>query len=297
MTVGLHAFAEDAERAGRLALALGVPLRLIGCHTFPDAETLVTVLGADRVVLVYRSLDRPNDKLFPLIQACDAWRRTGVERLVLVAPYLAYMRQDAVFAAGQCLSRDVLGRLLGDRFDRIVTVEPHLHRTGDLFEVFGVETTALAAAADLAEALVELLAGARNLIVVGPDAESQAWTERLAARLEAPAVTFQKIRHGDAHVDLALDEAVDVTGRPVVLVDDICSSGATLVGAIERLKHRGAARIVVAVVHALFTDETERRLRAAGADDILSSESCPHPTNRVPLTALLAQALVQELAR
>ncbi|MCI3134154.1 ribose-phosphate diphosphokinase [Phenylobacterium aquaticum] len=292
MSTGLHAFAEDAERAGRLADALGVPLRLIDSHAFPDGETLVTVQGADRRVLVYRSLDRPNAKLFPLAQACDAWRRAGAERLVLVAPYLAYLRQDAVFAPGQSLSRDVIGRLLGERFDRVVTVEPHLHRTGDLSAVFGVETTVLPAAAELAAALT----AAPDLLVVGPDAESQAWTARLAGLMGASSATFLKIRRGDADVELALDDAVRVAGRPVVLVDDICSSGATLIGAVEELKRRGAGRIVVAVVHALFSEETEARLRAAGADDILSAESCPHPSNRIPLTALLAQALVQELA-
>lgn len=292
MNTGLHAFAEDAERAGRLAAALGLPLRLIDRHVFPDGETLVTIQGADRRVLVYQSLDQPNAKLFPMAQACDALRRAGAERLVLVAPYMAYLRQDAVFAPGQSLSRDVIGRLLGERFDRIVTVEPHLHRTGDLSEVLGVETTVLVAAAELAATLT----GAPDLLVVGPDAESRAWTERLAGLMGAPAATFLKVRRGDAHVDLSLDEAVRVTGRPVVLVDDICSSGATLIGAVAQLRRRGAKRIVVAVVHALFTEETERRLRAAGADDVLSTESCPHPSNRVPLTALLAGALVQELA-
>lgn len=292
MTVGLHAFDEDIARAGRLARALGAPLRRIDRHVFPDSETLITVAGADRTVLVYRSLDRPNEKLFPLLQACDAWRRAGAERLVLVAPYLAYLRQDAVFAPGQCLSRDVLGGLLGERFDRVVTVEPHLHRTHDLTKALGVETTVLTAAADLAD----VLTGAPDQLVVGPDAESLAWTQRLAARMGAPAATFQKVRHGDARVELVFDDAVRVAGRPIVLVDDICSSGATLIGAVEQLRRRGAGRIVVAVVHALFTEDTERRLRAAGADDILSTDTCPHPSNRVPLTTLLSRALVEELA-
>lgn len=292
MSTGLHAFAEDAERAGRLADALDLPLRLVDRHVFPDGETLVTIRGSDRRVMIYQSLDQPNAKLFPLAQACDAWRRAGAERLVLVAPYMAYLRQDAVFAPGQSLSRDVLGRVLGERFDRIVTVEPHLHRTGDLSEVFGVETTGLAAAAELAAALT----GSPDLLVVGPDAESRAWTERLAGLMGAPSATFLKVRRGDDRVELELDESLRVAGRPVVLVDDICASGATLIGAVEQLKRRGAGRIVVAVVHALFSEETARRLRAAGADDLLSTESCPHPSNRVSLTALLAQALAQELA-
>ncbi|WP_304167831.1 ribose-phosphate diphosphokinase [Phenylobacterium aquaticum] len=292
MNAALYAFDADAEPAQRLADALGAPLRRIASHAFPDGETLITVQGVSQVALIYRTLDRPNAKLFPLLQAADAARRAGAGRLVLIAPYLPYMRQDMVFAPGQALSRDVLGRLLGEAFERIVTVEPHLHRTRDLSAVFGTAVTVLAAAAELAAVLTP----SPDLLVVGPDAESEAWTARLARGLAAPYATFEKVRHGDDQVELVLAPEVLVAGRPVVVVDDICSSGATLIGAVGQLKARGAARIVVAVVHALVSAEAERRLRGAGADEILSTESCPHPTNRVSLTALLARALAQEVA-
>jgi ribose-phosphate pyrophosphokinase len=289
----LAAFAEDADPARRLACALDLPFSLVALHRFPDGESLPTVPPGGPTVIVYRTLDRPDAKLMPLLLACDAWRRAGAERLVLVAPYLSYLRQDAVFAPGQPLSRDVFGQILGSRFDRVVTVEPHLHRTGDLTTVFqGASVTVLSSAGVLADAL----AGIERPLVVGPDAEAAAWAGALARRLDASHMTFRKTRYGDRHVELSLDDPGAVQGRNIVLVDDICSSGATLEQALVHLRAAGARRIDLAVVHALFDEATDARLRRAGADRIISTDSCSHPTNTISLAPLLAEALTREIA-
>lgn len=291
MTAVLHAFEDEAAPAGRLAAALGLEFGLVNLHEFPDGETLPTVPGAASTVLVYRSVDRPNPKLMPLLLACDAWRRAGARRLVLVAPYLSYLRQDALFEPGQSLSRDVLGGLLAPRFDRIVTVDPHLHRTADLSASWNTPVTVLSAAPLLAAALPGLAAP----LVVGPDAEAGAWARALAEALGAPHVTFRKERHGDRDVQLTLPDGVAIRGRSAVLVDDVCSTGVTLERATERLGEAGAASVDVAVTHALFDDEALARLKRAGARRIVSSDSCEHPTNAAPLAGLLAAALRGEL--
>ena len=126
----LAAFAGDWRPALRLAQGLGVALHRVEMHRFPDGEGMPIAPGGSPRVALYCSLDHPDPKLMPLLLAADAWRRRGVSRLILVAPYLSYLRQDSVFRAGEPLSRDVFGRLLGGAFDRVVTVDPHLHRTG-----------------------------------------------------------------------------------------------------------------------------------------------------------------------
>ena len=290
--VAVHAFAEDAAPAGRLAAALGVPLALAQLHRFPDGEVLPTVAAAAVSTLVYRSLNRPDEKLISLLLAADAWRRAGARRLVLVAPYLCYLRQDAVFAPGQPLSRDVILPLIGAAFDRVVTVQGHLHRTSDLTEVLGVPTQNLGAVA----AMAPLLAGDDNPLIVGPDAESAPWVAEWATQLRGQAATFQKERAGDRDVHLTSDWLHQVRGRRVVLVDDVASSGATLTQAARLLDHAGAASIDVAVVHALLGSRAEASLRRAGARRIISSDSVTHPTNAANLAPLLARALEDELA-
>ncbi|MDO8379056.1 ribose-phosphate diphosphokinase [Phenylobacterium sp.] len=289
MISGIHAFADERAPASRLAEMLGAPLHISGLHVFPDGESLPEVGPATGDVALYRSLNRPDAKLMPLLLAADALRRRGAGRVVLVAPYLCYMRQDEVFRPGQPLSRDVAGRLLGETFDAIVTVEPHLHRTTDLESAFnGAEVVALSAAEPLAAALPPPPPGA---LVIGPDIESEAWAAALARHLGTPHATFLKTRHGDREIELTFADPALVAGRHVVLIDDVCSTGGTLVAAIRQLQSFQAAEIDVVVTHALFDAEAELRLRKAGARRIFSSDSCPHPTNAASLAPLLAQAL------
>lgn len=292
--ISVQAFADDEVPARALAAALGAPFGLIDLRTFPDGELLPTTPPPTRTVLAYRSLHHPNEKLIGLLLAVDAWRRAGVERLVLVAPYLCYLRQDAVFAAGQPLSRDVMGELLGPRFHRIVTVEAHLHRTLDLAAVFGTQAQSLSSAEPLAQAI-----GPSDPppLLVGPDSESAAWVAALAVRLGAETLVFRKVRLDDRNVRLEADDLGRARGRRVVIVDDVCSSGGTLIAAAQALRGAGAASIEVAVAHALFDAGAERRLHAEGVSRIVSTDSVPHPTNAAPLAPLLARALTDEIPR
>jgi ribose-phosphate pyrophosphokinase len=292
IAIAVQAFADQAAPARELAAALETPFETITLHRFPDGELLPLTHQPAETIVAYCSLDHPNDKLIALLLAADAWRRAGATRLVLAAPYLCYMRQDSVFRPGEPLSRDVICGLLGSSFDRVVTVDAHLHRTRNLSAAFGgIEAEDVTAAGPLAAAL----AGAARPIVVGPDAESEPWVRHIAERVGGEALLFRKTRRGDARVWLHAPDLGSVRGRPVMLVDDICSSGATLTVAAGLLREAGAATVDIGVVHALFDTETEARLRAAGVRRIVSTNSVRHPTNHAPLAGVLAQALRDEV--
>ena len=293
MTTLLAAFPEDRVVAGRLAQSLGVALRMIEVHRFADGESLPIVPIGSSGIVVYRSLHQPDPKLFSLLLAADAWRRAGVDRLTLAAPYLCYMRQDAVFHAGEPLSRDVLGRILGPVFDRIVTIDPHLHRTGNLASVFETEVAVGGAGPLLAEAIG---APGADWVVVGPDEESLPWAASIASALQAPSLTLTKRRSGDRSVNLTEHGLGPVNGRRAVLVDDICSSGSTMEAAIPMLLEAGAVSVDIAVTHALFGAGEEARLRAAGAGRILFTDSCRNGAGAVPLAPLLAEMLGKEFS-
>ena len=289
MISAVHAFADEATPATRLAKALGAPLAPIDLHRFPDGESLPRVLEAAGIVAIYRSLWAPDDKILPLLLAADALRRRGAERIVLVAPYLCYLRQDIVFHPGEPLSRDVVGRLLGERFEAVVTVEPHLHRTHDLSAVLaGARVEVVSAAGALARALTPV---DPNTLIVGPDAESTPWAAALARSLGVESIALAKVRRGDRDVSLTVSEPARVAGRPVILLDDICASGATLERAIDTLRDLGAAAIDLAIVHALFDAAAEARLIAAGARRIVSTDCRPHPTTAAFMADDLAAAL------
>ena len=296
MTAILHAFRDEEAPARRLADALGIDAAFVDTHRFPDGELLPRVPAGAETVLVYRSLDRPNDKLIELMLAAEAWRRNCVRRLVLVAPYLCYMRQDAVFRFGEPVSQRVIGRLLGGVFDRMITVDAHLHRTKSLASVFPeIGCVNLAAATTIADHLKKL-GTPSDLIVVGPDIESRPWAEALASRLGVECEVMVKERLGDARVILHPPPSLAISGRSVLIVDDVASSGSTLIEAARLLVSRGARSVDVAVTHALFDEVITTTLHSVGVGKIASSDSCSHSTNAIALAPLLACSLIEEVS-
>lgn len=290
----LHYFDDDAPAGLALAEELGVAAAPIAVHRFPDGETLPRVQAPAPLAIVYRALDRPDAKLFPLALAADALKQGGARRIVLVAPYLPYMRQDAVFAPGEPISQRVLAGFLKTQFDRVVTVDAHLHRTRSLELLLApAEGDDLASTPALATWIGTT--GRRPDLVVGPDEESATWVHAIAEALGSPWLTMRKVRRGDTAVEVVLAEPGAVSGRRVLLVDDICSSGGTLRQAVRMLRSAGALDVTAYVTHALFGPEVTAALKAAGASLVISSDSIAHTSNAVPLREVLAGALKRDL--
>ncbi len=295
MSVLLLHFADEREAAGRLAAAAGLSCAEIERHRFPDDELRLrlplTDAGAlaDTLVL-YRSLDRPNEKLVELLLVAGEARRLGARRLLLVAPYLAYMRQDIAFHPGEVVSQRIVGAFLAEHFDAVLTVDPHLHRIAALSEAIPHgAAVSLSGAPLLAGLIAERL---ENPLLIGPDAESRQWIEAAAAGHGFDYGVCSKVRHGDHQVDIALP-GVEVRGRAVVLLDDVASSGRTLARAAELLLAAGAASVDVAVTHALFAADALDSVRAAGVRHVWSSDCIRHPSNAVSVAPLLAGALAR----
>ena len=179
----IQSLPSSSRDAARLASRLGIPVHEIAIHGFPDGEIRVTAGPAAPTTIIYASLDRPNEKLIALLFAAEALRRGGAKRLILLAPYLCYMRQDAAFHEGEAISQKVVGALIAGCVDRVITVDAHLHRTPDIGAVFpGIEADNLSAMPAIADALRKTGLDPAT-IVIGPDAESQPWVSDLAGRL------------------------------------------------------------------------------------------------------------------
>jgi len=293
--VVLQSLPTSAAEAARLAARLDVPAHEIALHRFPDGELSVTVGAAAATTILYVPLDRPNDKLLAILFAAEALRRAGARRLVLVAPYLCYMRQDAAFHAGEAISQKTVGRLLAGAVDRVITVDAHLHRTKNIEAVFpGIEATDLSAMPAIADYL-RAVGFDPATVVAGPDAESEPWVGDLARRLGLAHAVARKTRRGDRSVEIAFADPKLFAGRPVLLVDDIVSSGGTLMTCAQALAAAGAGSVDAIITHALFPPALKSEFLRAGIRSIRSTNSVPHPTNAIALDAILADALQREI--
>jgi ribose-phosphate pyrophosphokinase len=290
MTTTLHAFSDDAAPAGRLAAALGLPGRSIARHRFPDGEQKITAAETGEVAIVYASLADPDAKLVALLLAADALRRRGARQLVLVAPYLPYMRQDMAFSPGEAVSQQVIGRLLADAFDAVVTVDPHLHRTTDLAMILpGARAVTVSAAASIADALWGRLPD--DAVLIGPDAESRPWVAAVAQPLGLDHMVAEKTRHDDRAVAITLPDAALLAGRPAWLVDDMLSSGGTLIACAHQVRAAGGRVAGAAVTHCLASPDDLARLAAAGIAPLLACDSVPGPAATISLAPALADAI------
>jgi ribose-phosphate pyrophosphokinase len=278
-----------------LAEQLGVPGHEIALHRFPDGELRVTVGQAAPTTIICCSLDAPNEKLIALLFAAEALRRGGARRLVLVAPYLAYMRQDAAFHSGEAISQRAIGDLFVKTFDRVITMEAHLHRAATLDDVFpGIEADNLNATL-LIESALRADALDPTTVIVGPDAESRPWVNDLAGRLGLAHAVGEKIRRGDRSVQIVFSDPALFLRRSVLVIDDIVSSGGTLIACAEALASSGASSIDAVVIHALFPPELLKEFSRAGIRSLRSTDSVPHPTNAIALHHILADALRREV--
>jgi len=280
------------EPARRLAHRAGLVYSDIGVHAFPDGESLVRLPeNLPAKVIFYCSFDQPNCRLIELELAAGAALQNGAQVLTLVAPYLCYMRQDKAFRPGEAVSQRIIGELLARRFDTLITVDPHLHRTHTLAHAVPVRRAIALSAAPL---MAERLARQHGKpLLIGPDAESEQWLSAIAAPGNLEHGVARKQRTGDREVRIDLPGLV-YEKRHVVLIDDLVSTGQTLVEAARQLSARHVASISALVSHALFVGDALRHLQAAGIGKICSTDSILHPSNCIHLDGLLADALQEK---
>ena len=283
------AFQDEAVLAQSLATAMGWPLAWVDEHNFPDGETRLRLPPhlPPQVVLL-RGLQQANTRLTPLLLAAAGARELGAQQITLISPYLAYMRQDIAFTPGEVVSQRHLGRLLAASFDAVITVDPHLHRVTTMDEVVpGRRGVALTAAELLGGHVARQVPGA---LLLAPDEEAGQWVRRAALAHGLDHAVCRKQRHGDRDVEVSLPDH-DVAGRAVVLLDDVASTGRTLIAAARGALDRGAASVDVAVTHALFMGDALAQVHAAGVRQVWSTDCVPHPSNAVSVVPLFAAAL------
>ncbi|MDP3653716.1 MAG: ribose-phosphate pyrophosphokinase [Rhodoferax sp.] len=286
-------FDDERESAYRLAQAACLQHRAIERHRFPDGELKLRLPEAlpSRVVIL-RTLNDPNEKLLELLLVAQTARTLGARHVTLVAPYLAYMRQDIAFHPGEAISQRIVGKFLASLFDAVVTVDPHLHRVSTLQEAIPVPN-ANAIVLSGAPLLADLIAARRTQpLLVGPDEESAQWVALAASRHGFDYAVCRKVRHGDRAVEVALPKLA-VQGRAVVLLDDVASTGHTVAQATRLLLAAGAASVDVAVTHALFAGDALQVMRDAGVQEVWSTDCIAHPSNAVSMATSIAQALDQ----
>lgn len=282
----------DEGFADRLVCAMQAERAGLALHRFPDGESLVR-LDADvtgRTVVIVCSLARPDEKTLPLLFAADAARELGAARVLLAAPYLAYLRQDRRFHAGEAVTSRTYASLLSSAFDGVVTVDPHLHRYHALDEIYRIPARVVHAAPLIARWVTAQI---ERPLLIGPDSESEQWVAEVASGAGVPFTVLRKIRRGDRDVEVSLPDVSSWSDRQPVLIDDIVSSARTMIQAVGSVRRVGLAAPVCIGVHALFAPDAYNELLASGAARVVTCNTVPHASNGIDVAEAMARALEQ----
>ncbi|MCW9032567.1 MAG: ribose-phosphate diphosphokinase, partial [Gammaproteobacteria bacterium] len=287
MKAAIYTFPGYHQQGKNVAEILNISSHEIDIHHFPDKESLVTLpeKKSDHVIL-YLSLDYPNNKLIELLLACKTARTQGIKRLSLVAPYLCYMRQDKSFHTEEAVSQHIIGQWLSELVDDIITVDPHLHRIQSLDTVIPDTNNIVLTATPLLGEFIKSLN--KTVHLLGPDEESLQWVKSVAEISHSPYSVATKTRYSDTRVEIQLPE-IDYHNQHIILIDDVISTGNTVAQTAIKLYKCGALQVDVIATHALFTRDALDTLNNSNIKNIWSSDSISHSTNQISLKHLLAQ--------
>lgn len=282
----------------RVASEMGAEAHAIDHRIFPDGESYIRLTApveGETVAIVQTTAPDPDRKLMNLFLMARTAYDLGAERIICVAPYLAYTRQDKRFLEGEALSLDVVfGILEASGVDDLVVVDAHNKSSLRRIEAdHDIEVHNLSAIPLLADNL--LRSGFEGAYSLSPDKGAIHLAESAAKILGGGVGFFEKTRDrttGEIEMKVA---DLDIEGQNAVVFDDIISSGGTMARAVEGLKSHGASKVATACTHALFMEGARERVSGAGADTIVISDSVQSEAEavRVSIAPLLARMLME----
>ncbi|OOV88050.1 ribose-phosphate pyrophosphokinase [Oceanospirillum linum] len=257
---------------------------------FPDGESYLQVITPvkDRVTLILCTLYQPDEKFLPLIYLAETLKEMGARQVVLIAPYLAYMRQDKRFHEGECITSIYFARLISQSFDHLITVDPHLHRYHSLDEIYTIPSQVVASAKSVARWISREV---ERPLLIGPDIESEQWVAEVAQLANAPFEVLLKERHGDRDVSVSLPHVERYQQHTPVLVDDIISSGRTMIETIQHLQVAGMQKAVCIGTHGLFADQAYQQIQKAHVEKVITCNTVCHISNGIDMAPDLAGAV------
>ena len=258
--------------------------------TFPDGENYIRLEGKmqDEHVVIVQTTSPPQDsKLMQLAFMADAAKRSGARKVTAIVPYLAYARQDKIFLQGENVSIETVGNMLAAAgVNELITVNVHQEHA---LAKFPFPARSLSAIPLIAEYFVKK--GVKKAFALSPDKGAMHIAQQAQQVLGGECGHLEKQRDRYTGQTSQTGKSLNVKGKTVIIFDDIISTGGTIVGAAKILRELGATHVFTACVHALLVGDAEKRIREAGVEEIVGTDSVPSSASKVSLAPLISKEL------
>lgn len=276
------------DLANNIAKRLGAQLTVAGLRIFSDGESNIKLSKVGKNCVIVQSTHPPTDThLIQLLMIAKKCTDYGAQHICTVIPYLGYARQDRAFLEGEVVSIGLVAELIESvGIEHIITVDIHSELAMSYFpSIQNVSSVPL-----LAEYAFNMKL--HDPIAVSPDAGGSNRAKEFARHLDIDVVVLKKSRHRETG-EVTIDEKVhkDISRRDAIMIDDIITSGNSLAKAAEVLHKNGAGRIYAMCAHALLIRDAAQKIKSAGVEDIISTNSVPGQYSKVDLSPELALAI------
>jgi ribose-phosphate pyrophosphokinase len=285
---------KNSEKIARkIATSMKAPLSKVVVSSFPDGDIYVKFncdVKNKKVVIVESFQPNSTGALMNILFTAQNAKSLGAKKVILVAPYLSYMRQDKRFKNGECITSKVMANLLNSSIDKLITIDPHIHRYKSLTDIFTVPAINLTSNSKIAEFIKKNF---KNEIIIGPDWESSQWADEISQKIGIEDTVLEKTRHSYRNVDVEMKKQIEIKGKNVVIVDDIISTGNTMIKASIKVKKMGAKTVSAIGVHGLFVENALKKMEPK-FDKIITCNTIFHKTNKIDISQVLINELKKE---
>lgn len=270
-----------------LSAKLGADLLKVETTDFPDGESKIRISDdvRNRRVIIVQSTYPPVDKhLMQLLLLSHKLSEDGAD-VHAVIPYLGYARQDKEFLGGEVVSLGIIGHLLRSvGVKRMVTIDIHSMQGLGLFAFPVYSCSSIPLLAEYVGANYDL----RRPIAVSPDFGSSNRVEAFATVLKSEHVSFKKTRDRVTGEVATEEQHLDLLGRDAVIIDDMISTGGSVVKCAQLLKKYGANKVIAACAHAVLVGGAIDKIKAAGVDELVATNTIPSKYSKVDVSPLIA---------
>ena len=276
-----------------LAKRLARRLRAVYIETetkiFPDGESKITLrkIPKKSVILVVQSTYPPVDTNLLQVLSIISQVRKISSRTFAIIPYMGYARQDKQFLSGEVITMSVVAKMLQSAgAKKVIVVDIH---SNTALNHFNIPTENISAIPELAKYFKKL--NLKNPLVVSPDAGGSSRSKKFASLLKSDFIVLKKHRdRKTGRVSIQTTKA-DVQGKDLIIVDDMISTGGSVIKAAQFLKKQKCKRVFVACTHGLLVGDAEKKIRKAGVSRIISTNTIPGNTSKVDVSGILAKSV------
>lgn len=273
-----------------IAKKSGIKHSSLHVDKFPDDELHVrfeSELKNKNIALIQSFYKNISDCIIEAILAAKTAKELGAKKVVLVAPYFPYLRQDKRFHKGEAISQIIITGLIDKYFDAVYLTDPHLHRKNKLDHIFKIKSKKLTANNLIANYIKKNI---KNPVIIGPDEESYKWAKNVAEMIGAESRILKKKRYSSYHVEIKLNKKINLRNKNAVIVDDIISTGNTILETAKILKRIGAKKIYCICVHGIFVNDSLNKLKKAGIN-VISTNTIPNKAAKIDVSRVIAKGL------